>query len=341
MSADTKKSRSSRKSKEDPFEKVAQTKELLLAELKKVIVGQDQVIEQLMVTLLARGHCLLTGIPGLGKTLLVKTLAEALDLSFKRIQFTPDLMPADVVGSEVVDEGGSSGKRSFRFVQGPIFANVVLADEINRTPPKTQAALLEAMEERQVTAAGQTYSLDQPSFVLATQNPIELEGTYPLPEAQLDRFLLNPVINFLSLDDEIKMVAETTGVAKSPPKAVLDGAGILELQEITRDMPVSEHVVSYAVRLATASRPGAAGSDEWIEKRVKWGAGSRASQALILSGKALALLDGRPTVACEDIKAMAKPALRHRILPSFFSDSEGTDSDDVVDYLLEEVPETA
>ncbi len=341
MSADTKKSRSSGKSKEDPFEKVAQTKELLLAELKKVIVGQDQVIEQLMVTLLARGHCLLTGIPGLGKTLLVKTLAEALDLSFKRIQFTPDLMPADVIGSEVVDEDVSSGKRSFRFVQGPIFANVVLADEINRTPPKTQAALLEAMEERQVTAAGQTYSLDQPSFVLATQNPIELEGTYPLPEAQLDRFLLNPVINFLSLDDEIKMVAETTGAAKAPPQAVLDGAGILDLQEITRDMPVSEHVVSYAVRLATASRPGAEGSDEWIEKRVKWGAGSRASQALILSGKALALLDGRPTVACEDIKAMAKPALRHRILPSFFSDSEGTDSDDIVDYLLEEVPETA
>lgn len=341
MSSDTKKSRSSRKSKEDPFEKVAQTKELLLAELKKVIVGQDQVIEQLMVTLLARGHCLLTGIPGLGKTLLVKTLAEALDLSFKRIQFTPDLMPADVVGSEVVDEDVSSGKRSFRFVQGPIFANVVLADEINRTPPKTQAALLEAMEERQVTAAGQTYSLDQPSFVLATQNPIELEGTYPLPEAQLDRFLLNPVINFLSLDDEIKMVAETTGAAKPSPKAVLDGASILDLQEITREMPVSEHVVSYAVRLATASRPGAEGSNEWIEKRVKWGAGSRASQALILSGKALALLDGRPTVACEDIKAMAKPALRHRILPSFFSDSEGTDSDDIVDYLLEEVPETA
>jgi MoxR-like ATPase len=197
------------------------------------------------------------------------------------------------------------------------------------------------MEERQVTAAGQTYSLDQPSFVLATQNPIELEGTYPLPEAQLDRFLLNPVINFLSLEDEIKMVAETTGAAKAPPQAVLDGAGILDLQEITRDMPVSEHVVSYAVRLATASRPGAEGSDEWIEKRVKWGAGSRASQALILSGKALALLDGRPTVACEDIKAMAKPAFRHRILPSFFSDSEGTDSDDIVDYLLEEVPETA
>ena len=340
MSADTKKSRSSRKSKEDPFEKVARTKELLLAELKKVIVGQDEVIEQLMVTLLARGHCLLTGIPGLGKTLLVKTLAEALDLSFKRIQFTPDLMPADVFGSEVVDEDVSTGKRSFRFVQGPIFANVVLADEINRTPPKTQAALLEAMEERQVTAAGETYALDQPSFVLATQNPIELEGTYPLPEAQLDRFLLNPVIDFLSLDDEIRMVTETTGASKAPPKPVLNGPAILELQEITRDLPVSEHVVSYAVRLTTASRPRLEDSSEWIEKRVKWGAGSRASQALILAGKALALLDGRPTVACEDVRAMAKPALRHRILPSFFADSEGTDSDDVVAHLLEEVPET-
>ncbi len=341
MPKDTKNPRSSRKAKEDPFEKVAQAKERLLTELKKVIVGQDEVIEQLMVTLLARGHCLLTGIPGLGKTLLVKTLAEALDLSFKRIQFTPDLMPADVFGTEVVDEDTSTGKRSFRFVKGPIFANVVLADEINRTPPKTQAALLEAMEERQVTAAGQTHPLEQPSFVLATQNPIELEGTYPLPEAQLDRFLLNPVIDFLSIDDEIRMVTETTGSSKSPPKPVLDGKDIIGLQEITREMPVSEHVVSYAVCLAAASRPTSEGGTEWIKKRVKWGAGSRASQALILAGKARALLDGRPTVACEDVRAMAKPALRHRILQSFFSDSEGTDADAVVDYLLEEVSETS
>ena len=340
MSEDSTNPQASRASGEDPFEKVAQAKDRLMAELKKVIVGQDEVIEQLMITLLARGHCLLTGIPGLGKTLLVKTLAEALDLSFKRIQFTPDLMPADVFGSEVVDEDPSTGQHSFRFVKGPIFANVVLADEINRTPPKTQAALLEAMEERQVTAAGQTHSLEQPSFVLATQNPIELEGTYPLPEAQLDRFLLNPVIEFLSLDDEIRMVTETTGVSKAPPEPVLDGAGILELQEVTRELPVSEHVVSYAVRLAAASRPRVDGSTDWIEKRVKWGAGSRASQALILAGKARALLDGRPTVACEDVQAMAKPALRHRILQSFFADSEGTDADDVVDHLLEEVPET-
>ncbi len=341
MPKDTKKTRASAKPKEDPFEKVAQAKERLLTELKKVIVGQEEVIEQLMVTLLARGHCLLTGIPGLGKTLLVKTLAEALDLSFKRIQFTPDLMPADVFGAEVVDEDPSTGQRSFRFVKGPIFANVVLADEINRTPPKTQAALLEAMEERQVTAAGQTHPLEQPSFVLATQNPIELEGTYPLPEAQLDRFLLNPVIDFLSIDDEIRMVTETTGSSKSPPKPVLDGKDIIGLQEITREMPVSEHVVSYAVRLAAASRPTSEGGTEWIKKRVKWGAGSRASQALILAGKARALLDGRPTVACEDVRAMAKPALRHRILQSFFSDSEGTDADAVVDYLLEEVSETS
>ncbi|MFP6854818.1 MAG: MoxR family ATPase, partial [Opitutales bacterium] len=217
---------------------------------------------------------------------------------------------------------------------------VVLADEINRTPPKTQAALLEAMEERQVTAAGQTHALDQPSFVLATQNPIELEGTYPLPEAQLDRFLLNPVIDFLSLEDEIRMVTETTGTSQTPPEPVLDGETILDLQKITREMPVSEHVVSYAVRLTTASRPRGQGASDWIEKRVKWGAGSRASQALVLAGKARALLDGRPTVACEDVKTMAKPALRHRILQSFFADSEGTDADDVVDHLLEEVPET-
>ena len=313
----------------------------LLAEIHKAIVGQEEVIEQLLVTLLARGHCLLTGIPGLGKTLLVKTVSKALDLSFKRIQFTPDLMPADVVGSEVVDEDPDTGKRAFRFSAGPIFANVVLADEINRTPPKTQAALLEAMEERQVTVSGETRQLEQPFFVLATQNPIELEGTYPLPEAQLDRFLLNPIIDFLSQEDEIRMVSDTTGTPTEEVSVVLDGDDIQTLQGLTRELPASENVVSYAVRLTSASRPSLPDSDEWIRKHVKWGAGSRASQALILTGKAKALLDERPNVSCEDVREMAKPALRHRILPSFLAESEGITSDDVIDRLLDQVSESA
>ncbi len=326
---------------EAALKRLKKTHATLLAEIHKAIVGQEEVIEQLLVTLLARGHCLLTGIPGLGKTLLVKTVAKALDLSFKRIQFTPDLMPADVVGSEVVDEDPDTGKRSFRFSAGPIFANVVLADEINRTPPKTQAALLEAMEERQVTVSGETRPLEQPFFVLATQNPIELEGTYPLPEAQLDRFILNPIIDFLSQEDEIRMVSDTTGVPTEEVTVVLDGNEIQTLQALTRELPASENVVSYAVRLTAASRPSLAETDEWMKKHVKWGAGSRGSQGLILAGKARALLDERPNVSCEDVREMAKPALRHRILPSFLAESEGITSDDVIDRLLEQVPESA
>jgi len=322
------------------LKRLKKTHTSLLAEIHKAIVGQEEVIEQLLVTLLARGHCLLTGIPGLGKTLLVKTVAKALDLRFKRIQFTPDLMPADVVGSEVVDEDPDTGKRTFRFSAGPIFANVVLADEINRTPPKTQAALLEAMEERQVTVSGETRPLEQPFFVLATQNPIELEGTYPLPEAQLDRFILNPIIDFLSQEDEIRMVSDTTGVPTEEVGVVLDGNEIQILQELTRELPASENVVSYAVRLAAASRPSSEEVDEWVRKHVKWGAGSRGSQALILAGKARALLDERPNVSCEDVREMAKPALRHRILPSFLAESEGITSDDVIDRLLDQVPES-
>ena len=314
-----------------------QTRDQLLSEIRKGIIGQDEVIEELLVTLLARGHCLLTGIPGLGKTLLVKTISKCLSLEFKRIQFTPDLMPADVVGSEVVDEDPSSGRKSFRFAPGPIFSNVVLADEINRTPPKTQAALLEAMEERQVTVSGQTRPLDAPFFVLATQNPIELEGTYPLPEAQLDRFLLNPVIRYLSLEDEIKMVGETTGLERPEPEPVLSGEDILSLQSLTRQLPAPETVVSYAVRLTAASRPELDSCDEWTRKRVRWGAGSRAAQALILAAKARALLDGRPNASSEDVKVMSKSALRHRILPSFFAESEGIGSDEVVDHLLDSV----
>ena len=320
---------------QDALSRLNETRDRLMGEIRKGIIGQDEVIEQLLITLLARGHCLLTGIPGLGKTLLVKTLAKCLSLGFKRIQFTPDLMPADVVGSEVVDEDPATGKKSFRFSAGPIFSNVVLADEINRTPPKTQASLLEAMEERQVTVSGETRPLDAPFFVLATQNPIELEGTYPLPEAQLDRFLLNPVIDYLSVEDEIKMVGETTGVQGEESQAVLTGEDILQLQDLTRQVPAPETVVSYAVAIASASRPKSETCDEWTQKRVKWGAGSRGSQALILASKARALLDGRPNASREDVKAMAKSGLRHRILPSFFAESEGLSSDDIIDHLLE------
>ena len=320
---------------QDALSRLNETRDRLMGEIRKGIIGQDEVIEQLLITLLARGHCLLTGIPGLGKTLLVKTLAKCLSLGFKRIQFTPDLMPADVVGSEVVDEDPATGKKSFRFSAGPIFSNVVLADEINRTPPKTQASLLEAMEERQVTVSGETRPLDAPFFVLATQNPIELEGTYPLPEAQLDRFLLNPVIDYLSVEDEIKMVGETTGVQGEESQAVLTGEDILQLQDLTRQVPAPETVVSYAVAIASASRPKSETCDDWTQKRVKWGAGSRGSQALILASKARALLDGRPNASKEDVKAMAKSGLRHRILPSFFAESEGLSSDDIIDHLLD------
>ena len=325
------------KKAQDALARLNETHNSLMREIRKGIIGQDEVIEQLLITLLARGHCLLTGIPGLGKTLLVKTLAKCLSLGFKRIQFTPDLMPADVVGSEVVDEDPATGKKAFRFAPGPIFSNVVLADEINRTPPKTQASLLEAMEERQVTVSGETRPLDVPFFVLATQNPIELEGTYPLPEAQLDRFLLNPVIDYLSLEDEIKMVGETTGVQGDEAQSVLTGEDILQLQDLTRQIPAPETVVSYAVGLASASRPKSNTCDEWTSKRVKWGAGSRASQALILAAKARAMLGGRPNASCEDVKVMAKSGLRHRILPSFFAESEGLSSDDIIDHLLESV----
>lgn len=322
---------------DEALDKLNDTRNRLLAEIKKGVIGQDAVIEQLLITLLARGHCLLTGIPGLGKTLLVKTLANCLTLGFKRIQFTPDLMPADVVGSEVVDEDPATGKRSFRFAPGPIFSQVVLADEINRTPPKTQAALLEAMEERQVTVAGQTRALESPFFVLATQNPIELEGTYPLPEAQLDRFLLNPVIEYLAESDEIKMVGQTTGSNLSSPEPVLSGPEIEVLQDLTRQMPAPENVVSYAVRLVSASRPSSEHCDEWASARIKWGSGSRGSQALVLAAKARAILNGRPNASVEDIQSLAVSALRHRILPSFLAESEGTGVDEIIAHMLEKV----
>ena len=323
----------------EAVEQIQSVRKRILTELRKAIVGQDEVIDHLLITLLARGHCLLTGVPGLGKTLLVKSVAQTLSLSFKRIQFTPDLMPADIFGTEVIEEDLSTGKRHFRFVAGPIFANIILADEINRTPPKTQAALLEAMEERQVTAGGHTHLLQLPFFVLATQNPIELEGTYPLPEAQLDRFLLNTVMTYLPTEDEIAMITRTTSPESSLPEEVLHGADIERLQKLVREVPVSEHVASYTVRLVSSSRATEADAPAWIKESVKWGAGSRASQALLLAGKAKALLEGRYTVAIEDVQALARPALRHRIIPNFRAEAEGITSDEIIEQLLEKVVE--
>ncbi len=291
-------------------QRVAQGRERILAEIRKVIVGQDDVVDLVLMALFTGGHCLITGVPGLAKTLLIKTLAGILDLSFKRIQFTPDLMPADITGTEILDEQG--GGRTLRFVKGPVFAQIVLADEINRTPPKTQAALLEAMQERHVTAAGRTYELEPPFFVLATQNPIELEGTYPLPEAQLDRFMFNVVMTYLPEDEEVRVVTETTGTARPMPQRVLDGADILEFQQAVRHVIVSEDVARYAVRLAAASRPGQPGVPDFVNRWVKWGAGLRASQSLILGSKARALMHSRYHVSVGDVRALAAPVLRHR-----------------------------
>ncbi len=319
--------------------RVREARERIMGELQKAIVGQDEVIEQIIVALLAGGHALLVGVPGLGKTLLVKSIARMFSLQFKRIQFTPDLMPADIFGAEVMEEDPATGRRSFRFLRGPIFANMVLADEINRTPPKTQAALLEAMEERHVTAAGETHCLDLPFFVLATQNPIELEGTYPLPEAQLDRFLLNIVLDYLNADQEADMVAATTAPDVAQLEVLFDGAEILEFQKLVREVPAPRHVIEYAVRLVTATRPQHPDAPEFVRQQVKWGAGSRASQALILTGKARALLHGRYNVACEDVAALALPVLRHRVIPNFHADAEGVTSDMIVRRLLGTVKE--
>ncbi len=317
-------------------ERVSQGRERILAEIRKVIVGQDDVIDQVLIALFTGGHCLITGVPGLAKTLLIKTLAQILDLSFKRIQFTPDLMPADITGTEVLDE--EDGHRSLRFVKGPIFAQILLADEINRTPPKTQAALLEAMQEYHVTAAGRTYPLERPFFVLATQNPIELEGTYPLPEAQLDRFMFNVVMTYLSEDEEVRVVTTTTGVEVAAPGRILSGADILEIQQLVRQVIVAEDVARYAVRLVDASRPGRQSDHQFIREWVKWGAGLRASQALILAGKARALILGRYHVAVSDIQALARPVLRHRVIPNFYAESERISADNLVERLLEAVP---
>jgi MoxR-like ATPase len=317
-------------------ERVTRGREQILSEVRKVIVGQDECIDQVLIALFTGGHCLITGVPGLAKTLLIKTIAEILDLTFRRIQFTPDLMPADITGTEILDEEG--GHRALRFVKGPVFAQIILADEINRTPPKTQAALLEAMQEYHVTAAGRTYQLDRPFFVLATQNPIELEGTYPLPEAQLDRFMFNIVMHYLSEDEEVQVVTETTGADREPPACVLRGDDIVEFQKLIRQVFVSEEIARYAVRLVDASRPGRGANLEFVQRWVKWGAGLRASQSLILGGKARALMQGRFHVSVADIAALAPPILRHRVITNFYAESEKVDSDKVVAQLLEAVP---
>jgi MoxR-like ATPase len=317
-------------------ERVAEGRERILAELRKVIVGQDEVVEEVLIALFTGGHCLITGVPGLAKTLLIKTLADVLHLEFKRIQFTPDLMPSDITGTEILDE--EQGVRRLHFVKGPIFAQIILADEINRTPPKTQAALLEAMQEYHVTAAGRTYPLDRPFFVLATQNPIELEGTYPLPEAQLDRFMFNIVINYLSEDDEVRVVTQTTGGQEPAPQRILSGDDILQFQDLVRQVVIAEEIARYAVRLTNASRPGREGIPDFVEKWVKWGAGLRASQALVRGAKARALMRGRYHVSIKDIQALAKPILRHRIMTNFYAESERVTPDSIVERLLDIVP---
>jgi MoxR-like ATPase len=306
----------------------------LRTEVGKVIVGQDRVVEELLIALFAGGHCLLVGVPGLAKTLLISTVAQALDLKFSRIQFTPDLMPSDITGTEILEEDAATRKRSFRFIPGPVFGNVILADEINRTPPKTQAALLQAMQEKKVTAGGQTFSLDLPFFVLATQNPIEQEGTYPLPEAQLDRFMFNIRVDYPSEAEEIQIVESTTSPQTATPNVVLHATEILRTQELVRTVPVDSHVLRYAIRLVRATRDD---SIPQVQQYVSWGAGPRAGQNLILGAKVRAVMNGRPIPSIDDVRAIAYPVLRHRIVTNFNADADGVSTDDLIDRLLENV----
>jgi MoxR-like ATPase len=309
-------------------------------ELAKVIVGQERVIEELLIAILSRGHCLLVGVPGLAKTLMISTLARTLDLKFSRIQFTPDLMPSDITGTEIIEENRTTGAREFRFVKGPVFANIILADEINRTPPKTQAALLQAMQENEVTTGGQTFTLEQPFFVLATQNPIELEGTYPLPEAQLDRFMFNIFVDYPSEPEENEIIRTTTSAYISDVDVIMKGEDITNLQNLVRRVPASDHVISYAVKLARATRVGSDSvAPDYIKNWVSWGAGPRASQYMILGAKTRAILYGRPTPSVDDIRAVAKPVMRHRIVTSFAAEAEDVSALDIVDKLLEDVRE--
>ncbi|HKQ07961.1 MAG TPA: AAA family ATPase [Blastocatellia bacterium] len=321
------------------LEKLLAAREQLLHEVRKVIVAQDEVVDQALMSLMVGGHALVTGVPGLAKTLLIRTIANVLDLTFKRIQFTPDLMPSDITGTDIIEEDRATGHRALQFIRGPLFANIILADEINRTPPKTQAALLEAMQEGAVTIQGTTYALPKPFYVLATQNPIEMEGTYPLPEAQLDRFMFNIQIGYLSEDDEVEVVNRTTTVAELNFEQNVSGADILAFQKLVRRVPASEAVTRYAVRLASASRPVAATAPDFVRRWVTWGASLRASQFLILGGKARAIMSGRYNVSVEDVRALAYPILRHRILLNFHAESERVKPDDVIRRLIETVPE--
>ena len=322
------------------IEKFKAVKVRLLQELHKVIIGQDEVIELLLAALFARGHCLIVGVPGLAKTLLISSLSRVLKLNFNRIQFTPDLMPADITGTDILEEDHTTGKRAFRFVKGPVFANIVLADEINRTPPKTQAALLQAMQEYHVTAGGNTFALDLPFFVLATQNPVEQEGTYPLPEAQLDRFMFMVNIGYPSRKEERQIVRATTMDLDAEPEPVLSGNDILHVQRVLRKLPVSDHVVDYAVSLARATRPKEPNALPFINDWLTWGAGPRAAQYLVLGAKARAILSGRLNVSCDDVRKVAKPVLRHRLFTNFNADAEGIGPDQVVQKLIETVPES-
>ena len=321
----------------ESIQRLQAARERIVAQLGKVIVGQQDVIDELLISIFSRGHCLLEGVPGLAKTLLISTLARTLSLSFSRIQFTPDLMPADITGTEVIEEQPGGGLQR-RFMEGPLFANVILADEINRTPPKTQAALLEAMQERQVTVGRQRHSLSDPFFVLATQNPIEQEGTYPLPEAQQDRFMFKVLVDYPSFDDELEVARRTTARIKNDVESVLSGEEIQQLQDLVRSVPVADHVIRYALALVRQTRVGTEGVPDFVTEQVSWGAGPRAVQFLVLGGKARALLSGRTHVSVEDIQALSKPVLRHRMVVTFAAESDGISTDDVIERLVSETP---
>lgn len=318
-------------------EQIRDGRERIVQELSKVIIGQEEVIEQLLICLFAGGHCLITGAPGLAKTLLVSSVAKIFHLNFQRIQFTPDLMPADITGTEILEQS-ADGHRNLQFVKGPIFANVILADEINRTPPKTQAALLEAMQEHQVTAGGQRFELEEPFFVLATQNPIEMEGTYPLPEAQLDRFLFNVLIDYLPPKDELAVVMQTTSTKPEPIEPIFTGEDVARFHAAVRRVPIAESIAAYAVRLVAATRPGRDGTPDFVNQYASWGAGLRAAQTLVLGAKARALLNGHAHVRTEDIQALAHPTLRHRVLLSYRAEAEGFNVENLVTRLLQEIP---
>ena len=324
---------------EELLNKLSHARESLLREIRKAIIGQDDVVEQVLLSLFVGGHSIITGVPGLAKTLLVRTVASVLDLSFKRIQFTPDLMPADITGTEIIEEDRATGHRAMQFIRGPLFANIVLADEINRTPPKTQAALLEAMQEGRVTVQGLSYDLPRPFFVLATQNPIEMEGTYPLPEAQLDRFMFNVKIGYLPEEDEVSVVKQTTSPQDLHFVTVMSADEINAFQRLVKQVPASDTVTRYAVRLVNASRPSTPAAPDFVNKWVTWGGSLRASQFLILGGKARAILRGRYNVSCEDVRAVAPAVLRHRVLLNFQAEAEKIDSDQVIKQLIEVVPE--